>query len=131
MRATERILKTKTGELSPLDQGKSDALRTLRMVTDEENLTELSLWTNARRHLPTFARHGQTPRSRIIFVEGFISCKWKEQHREEENFPFALLEETLPWQDGAQHKRRIRIQDLVRHTMVLCGAEAPSCKRWT
>ena len=24
----------------------------------------------------------------------------------------------------AQHKRRIRIQDLVGHTMILCGAEA-------
>ena len=36
---------------------------------------------------------------------------------------FAPLEEILTSQDGP-HKRRVRIEDLVRHTM-LCGADAP------
>ena len=39
--------------------------------------------------------------------------------------PFAPLEDTLATQDGAQHKRCVRIQDLVRHTVILCGAQAP------
>ena len=79
----------------------------------------------ACRHLPTFVKPGQSPRSRVIFaVEGFISYSWKKQQGEEGILSFALLEEALATQDVAQNKRRIRILDLVGHTMMLCGADA-------
>ena len=48
-----------------------------------------------------------------------------EEGLEEEGLPFAPLEETLSTVDGAKQKRRIRIQDMVRHPMVLYGEEAP------
>ena len=43
---------------------------------------------------------------------------------EERSSPFTPLEEVLTSQDGS-HKRGVRIEDLVRHTMLLCGADAP------
>ena len=58
-------------------------------------------------------------------MEGFTSYKRKKQHGEEGCLPFAPLEETLATQGVAQNKRRIRIQDLVGHTMILCKADAP------
>ena len=162
LKATDKILKTKSGKLSFLDQGKAEALRTLMMVTDDGNFIELNTWKRARILFSTFAKPGQTPRSRIIFaVEGVLSCKWKKeadgdqmgspfapleevltsQDRpnmkiqdlisnrwkklpEEVGLSFAMLEETLSTADGALHKRRMRIQDLVVHAMVVCGAEA-------
>ena len=44
LKATERILKIKIGELNAPGQGKADALRTLRMITDERKVHELSTW---------------------------------------------------------------------------------------
>ena len=38
--------------------------------------------------------------------------------------PFTRVEEVTAAPDGYQ-RRRIKIQDLVRHTMLLCGADAP------
>ena len=111
LKATERILKTKIGDIDLLDQGEAEALRTLRI--------------KACRRLPTSAKPGQTTRSRIIFAfEGFISYKWKKLP-EEGRLTLAPLEETLRTVGWAQHKTRIRIQVLVRHAVVLCGAEAP------
>ena len=107
LKATERFPKTKIGELSILGQGKAEALRTLRI--------------EAYRHLPIFAKNGQTSRSRIIFkIEGFTS---PTSGRRCQMRGASSSEETLRTADGAQHKTRIRIQDLV-----LSGAEAPPGK---
>ena len=43
---------------------------------------------------------------------------------EERSSPFTPLEEVLTSQDGS-NKRRVRIENQVRHTMLLCGADAP------
>ena len=87
LKATERILKIKIGELNSPGQGKADALRTLRMITDERKFHELSTWIKACRHLPTFVRHGQIPRSRIGEERNLPSRRWRThwQRRTEHN----------------------------------------------
>ena len=63
------------------------------------------------------------PNKRRVNIQDLISNRWKKLP-EEVGLSFAILQETLSTADGAPHKRRIRIQHLVRHAMVVCGAEA-------
>ena len=56
LKATERILKTKIGELSLPDQGKAEALRTLGLITDGGKFHELSTWIKACRAPPNFRK---------------------------------------------------------------------------
>ena len=105
----------------PSRQGQTEALRWLRTTTESTNLQELATWIKACRHLPTCAKPVKPDRERIIFaVEGLI--KWPKQDTDSAQPPFMPLEEPMQTQEG--QKRRIRIQDLVRHALVLCGAQA-------
>ena len=66
---------------------------------------------------PNFRKAWADTTSRIVFaVGGFICYKWEKQ---------PPLGEVLSTADGAQHMRRLRVQDLVRHVVVLCGADGP------
>ena len=107
LKATERFLKTKIGELSILCQGKAEDA--------QDRSTQAS---------PTFAKPGQTSRSQIIFkVEGFTS---PTSGRRCQMRGASSSEETLRTADGAQHKTRIRIQGLVlsRYGTVRSGGPA-------
>ena len=69
---------SKKKELSVPDREKSEASRTLGLITDGGTCHELSKWIKSCRHLPTFARPGRHP-SRIIFAaQGIISYRWKK-----------------------------------------------------
>ena len=57
-----------TADLSPSERGKVDALRLLQQLTEEETFLDLCEWTKSCRHLPTYARPGQAPKTRIIFA---------------------------------------------------------------
>ena len=66
---------------------------------------------------------GKPDRERIIFaVEGLITYKWPKQDTDSAQPPSMPLEEPIQTQKG--QKRRIRIQDLVRHALILHGAQA-------
>ena len=78
LEATEKFLSQNTGsgDLIFPDQGKAEAVETLRKTVDDQKPHELNAWVKACRHLPSFERLGQPPMSRIVFaVEGFISCR--------------------------------------------------------
>ena len=107
----------------PSRQGQTEALRWLRTTTESTDLQELATWIKACRHLPTCAKPVKPDRERIIFaVEGLITNEWPKQDTDSAQPPFMPLEEPMQTQEG--QKRRIRIQDLVRHALVLCGAQA-------
>ena len=57
--------RSRIGELSPPDQGQTEALRWLRTITES---TELATRIKACRHFPTFAKPGKPDRERIIFA---------------------------------------------------------------
>ena len=123
VKATETALRSRIGELSPPDKGQTEALRWLRTITESTDLQELATWIKACRHLPTFAKPWKPDRERIIFVvEGLITYKWPKQDPDSAQPPFMPQEEPKQTQEG--QKRRIRIQDLVRLALVLCGAQA-------
>ena len=75
---------------------------------------------------PTYAKAGQPLTPRVIFaVEGFVAYKWKNQQGEADlHPPFTPLDEVTAAPDRYQRKR-IKIQGLIRHTMLLCGTGAP------
>ena len=62
----------------------------------------------------------------VIFAdEGFMASKWKKQQETDGvHPPFAPLEDVMEAQDGYQ-KRRVKIQDPIRLTMLFCGQDAP------
>ena len=95
LRATKKILtnRNKNGELRLPDQGKAEAIRILRSRTDDAKFFEQNTCIKACRHLPTFAKPGQTHRSRIIFaVGGVISYKrQKEADGHQRSYPLAPL----------------------------------------
>ena len=49
---------------------------------------------------------------------------WATSQAADQHPPFTLLEEATAAVDGYQ-RRRIKIQDFIRHTMLICGADAP------
>ena len=123
VKATETTLRSRIGELSSADQEQTEALRWLRTTTESTDLQELATWKKACRHLPTCAKPRKPDREWIIFaVEGLITYEWPKQDTDSAQPPFIPLEEPMQTQDG--QKRRIRIHDLVRHALVLCGAQA-------
>ena len=71
------------------------------------------------RHLPTYAQSGQ-PHA----ADHLRRRRYDDLQVEERSSPFTPLEEVLTSQDGS-NERRVRIEDVVRHTMLLCGADAP------
>ena len=97
----------------------------LKTIIDEAKFHELNAWVKSCRHLPTFARPGRAPRSRtIVATEGCITHRRKRQETDAAYPPYAPLEEATGTQDGYP-KRRVKIQDLVRHALILCGAQVP------
>ena len=112
------------GELIPPDLGKAEAMKIFSTTIENTKFPEVSTWVKACRHLPPYTK--QPVRSRIIFaVEGVSSYKCEKQQGEGDHHqPFATLEEVTAAPDGYQ-RRRINIQDLIRHTMQICGADAP------
>ena len=80
--------KARIGELVLPDQGKAESVKTLRTTVESQTPQDLNAWVQARRHLPTFERHGHPRKSRITFaVEGSISYKWKKQEASWEEGP--------------------------------------------
>ena len=72
---------------------------------------------------PTFAKTSQIGSSSPSKV--FTAYKWKKQQGEVDQHPsFTPLKEVTAAPDGYQ-KRRVKIQDLIRRTMLLCRADAP------
>ena len=72
--------KARNEELILPDQGKAESVKTLWTTGESQTPQDLNAWVQARRHLPTFERHGHPRKSRITFaVEGSISYKWKKQ----------------------------------------------------
>ena len=65
-------------------------------------------------------------KSRIIFAtEGFVSYRWDKQEGEDQrNPPYAPLKEIQTTQDGSNK----RIQNLIKHTLVLCGPKVPQAR---
>ena len=123
VKATETTLRSRIGELNSADQEQTEALRWLRTITESTDLQELATWIKACRQLLTCAMPGKPDRERIIFaVEGLITCEGPKQDTDSAQPPFMPPEEPIQTQEG--QKRRIRIQDLVRHALVLCGAQA-------
>ena len=79
-------------------------------------------WTSPRMHTDTLHQYEGRKTSRC-HVEGFIACKWKKQDTDGAYPPFAPLEESCERQtDTKGHGNKIH--DLIRHTMLLCGADA-------
>ena len=73
---------------------------------------------------PTFAEPGQPVKSRIIFAVD-VAHKWKKQQGEgDQHSPFTPHKEVTAALDRHQ-RRRMKIQDPVRHFMLICGADAP------
>ena len=60
--------RSRIGELSPPDQGQTEALRSLRTITESTDVPELATRIKACRHFPTFAKPGKPDRERIIFA---------------------------------------------------------------
>ena len=54
--------RSRIGELSPPDQGQTEALRWLRTITESTDVQELATWIKGCRHLPTFAKPGKPDR---------------------------------------------------------------------
>ena len=93
--------RSRIGELSPPDQGQTEALRWLRTITQSTDLQELATWIKACRHLSTFAKPGKQDRERTIFaVEGLITYKWPKQDTHSAQPPFMPLEEPKQTQEG-------------------------------
>ena len=122
LKATKKIVtnKNENGGLSLPDQVKAEAIKMLRTSTDNAKVFELNPWIKACRHYPTNGKLGQPLRSRIIFaVEDVFSYTWKKEADGDRWRRYLLTS-----QDGS-NKRRMNIQDLIRHTMLLRGADAP------
>ena len=91
--------------LSPSDRGKVEALRSLGKITEEGKFSNLGEWIKSCRHLLTYARPGQSPKTRIILAtDGCITYKWKNQEADPGYVSYSPLEEALGTQDGFQKK---------------------------
>ena len=58
VKATETALRSRIGELSPPDQGQTEALRWFRTITESTDRQELATWIKACRHLAWETRQG-------------------------------------------------------------------------
>ena len=116
--AIEMTLKAQIATLIQQDVGKTEAVELIRKTFDNSTAFRLNTRVKACSHLPIFAWPGRPHKSRFIFaVDGFASYRWKKQEVEvdQRGPPCAPSEEVLPAQDGSD-KRRMKIQDLIRHT---------------
>ena len=120
--------RSRIGELSPPDQGQTEALRWLRTITESTDVQELATWIKACRHLPTFAKPGKPDRERIIFaVEGLITYKWPKQDTDSAQPPFMPLD---------TNARRAKEEDLnprlrqARADLVRSGSRTRKSTAW-
>ena len=105
-------------------------METVGKTVEDQKSHETNAWVTACRHLPSFERLGQPPKSRRVFaVEGFISDKRKKQGADGTSWVLHTCRWRSYWQHRMEgdpsHKRRTKIQDLTRHVFPLCGAAAP------
>ena len=85
----------------------------IKTIIEESKFSHLNEWIKACRHLPTFAQDAD-------HLFGF------RVHKESQSaLPAHLpLEDAIGAQEGIR-KRRVKIQDLIRHTLIMCGAQVP------
>ena len=94
------------GQPERLGSRESGRPEVARAAHRREKFLELGEWTKSCRHLPTYARPGQAPETRIISAtDGYITYKWKKQEADTRDPTYAPLEEAIGTQDGFHKKK--------------------------
>ena len=118
LKATEKIPvnKNENGRLSLPDQGKAEAIKT---ITENAKSFEPNTWV---KHFPTCAKPGQRVRSQIM--KDSLPTNGRSSRWETSVSSIHAAGGGHAGPDGYRWRRKT-ILDLIRHTMLLCGADAP------
>ena len=126
VKAIERILAQKGWRTYPSRAGKDSGTS-----VEAQKPHELNAWVKVCMRLPNLREDGPPLKSRILFAfEGSISNKWKTQEADGDQrtqyMPFDEAVTTMP--GDTSHRRRITIQDRIRHVLLLWGGNIAAGK---